>query len=460
MRWGSLPAALMLAVLASPLDLEAHGTASLTPREAMTMRARRWWALLLVALAGCASPATTPDAALRTEEIAPRFVAGGPNAEVYGAANGYPIGDRSTYYNIPVLVGSHSHLDEVFEARLIHKAPMPSRLVRVAEPAIAWTFQGLELTLDDYLARNPATGLLIARGNTILVERYQYGRTDRHRFTSWSMAKTVTAMLIGIALAEGRIRSVDDLAAAYVPALSGTEYGRTSLRHLLQMSSGIRFSENYSGNDDVMRLVFDTYLRQGAGGVGAVTSFNERERPAGTKFSYASVETQVLGLVLRAVTGRPVATYLEEKIWQPIGAEADATWLIDNSGQEATFCCLNAVLRDYARLGLLLAHDGNWHGRQIIPMAWVRDATTVGADQPHLRPGGAAPSFGYGYQTWILPGERRMFFFWGVRGQRIYVDPQSKLVMVNTAVHMLSVDVVALREMDALWSALVRQFGG
>ena len=460
MRWGSLPAALMLAVLASPLDLEAHGTASLTPREAMTMRARRWWALLLVALAGCASPATTPDAALRTEEIAPRFVAGGPNAEVYGAANGYPIGDRSTYYNIPVLVGSHSHLDEVFEARLIHKAPMPSRLVRVAEPAIAWTFQGLELTLDDYLARNPATGLLIARGNTILVERYQYGRTDRHRFTSWSMAKTVTAMLIGIALAEGRIRSVDDLAAAYVPALSGTEYGRTSLRHLLQMSSGIRFSENYSGNDDVMRLVFDTYLRQGAGGVGAVTSFNERERPAGTKFSYASVETQVLGLVLRAVTGRPVATYLEDKIWQPIGAEADATWLIDNSGQEATFCCLNAVLRDYARLGLLLAHDGNWHGRQIIPTAWVRDATTVRADQPHLRPGGAAPSFGYGYQTWILPGERRMFFFWGVRGQRIYVDPQSQLVMVNTAVHMLSVDVAALREMDALWSALVRQFGG
>jgi CubicO group peptidase (beta-lactamase class C family) len=97
----------------------------------------------------------------------------------------------------------------------------------------------------------------------------------------------------------GRIRSVDDLAAVYVPALSGTEYGRTSLRHLLQMSSGIGFSENYSGNDDVMRLVFDTYLLQGAGGVGAVTSFNERERPARTKFSYASVETQVLGLVLR-----------------------------------------------------------------------------------------------------------------------------------------------------------------
>jgi CubicO group peptidase (beta-lactamase class C family) len=191
-----------------------------------------------------------------------------------------------------------------------------------------------------------------------------------------------------------------------------------------------------------------------------VTPFNERAAAAGTKFSYASVETQVLGLVLRAATNRPPAEYLQSRIWQFIGAEADATWLVDNSGQEATYCCLNAVLRDYARLGLLLAHDGNWRGRQIIPAAWVMDATTVRADQPHLRPGTATPSFGYGYQTWILSGERRMFMFWGVRGQRIYVDPQSKLVMVNTSVHRLPVDVPALREMDALWAALVRQLGG
>jgi len=151
---------------------------------------------------------------------------------------------------------------------------------------------------DDYLARNPTTGLLIARGHTMFVERYQYGPTDRHRFTSFSMAKTVTAMLIGIAVDEGRIRSVDDLAAAYVPALAGTEYGRTSLRHLLQMSSAVRFNEccsRGSTSDDVFQLILDTYARLGPGGVGAGTSFNERERLAGTKFSDASVETQVLG---------------------------------------------------------------------------------------------------------------------------------------------------------------------
>jgi len=131
-----------------------------------------------------------------------------------------------------------------------------------------------------------------------------------------------------------------------------------------------------------------------------------------------------------------------------MGAEADATWLVDNSGQEATFVGLNAVLRDYARLGLLLAHDGNWRGRQIIPAAWVLEATTVRADQPHLQPGTATPVEGYGYQTWILPGERRTFMLWGAHGQRIYVDPRSKLVMVNTTVHKLG-DPSPLREMNA-----------
>jgi CubicO group peptidase (beta-lactamase class C family) len=420
---------------------------------------------LLVCVMACTSPATTTRDTRAAGEAAPRFAAGGPDAEGLGAGDGYPRGDRSTFYAVETAVGSHSHLDEIFPGRLIHKAPAPSRLLRVAEPRITWRFQGADLTLDDYLARAPTTGLLIARGDTILVERYQYGRTDRHRFTSWSMAKTVTAMLVGIAIAEGHIRSVDDPAAAYVPELAGTEYGRTSLRHLLQMSSGVRFREDYTGSDDVMRLVSDTYLLYGAGGPSAVTSFNERAAPAGTKFSYASVETQVLGLVLRAATHLPPAEYLESRIWRFIGAEADATWLVDNSGQEATFCCLNAVLRDYARLGLLLAHDGNWRGRQIIPAAWVREATTTRADQPHLWPGVATPSFGYGYQTWIfptwiLPGDRRMFMFWGVRGQRIYVDPQSKLVMVNTAVHKRSVDVAALRTMDTFWSALVSQLGG
>ena len=388
--------------------------------------------MLAIIITACASPtaknpgggAPGSSRAEPSTAVGPRFTQGGPDAEEYGASQGYPIGDRATFNRIPFLIGSHSHLDQIFEGRLVRRSTTPLPLARVAsEPAVRYEYQGQTFTLDDYLARNPATGLLVARGDTILIERYQYARHDRHRFTSWSMAKTVTAMLIGIAIGEGHIRSVDDPAAAYVPALAGTEYGRTSLRHLLQMSSGVRFVEEYTGKDDVSQLAADTFRQVGSGGVEAVTPFNVRIAPSGTRFYYASVETQVLGLVLRNAVGRPVADYLQEKIWEPMGAEADATWLIDRAGQEATYCCLNAVLRDYARLGLLLAHDGHWRGRQIIPAAWIKEATIVHPGQPQPATGG------YGYQVWILAGEHRMFALRGVRGQAIYVDPASGLVM-------------------------------
>ena len=407
---------------------------------------------LVIVLCGCATPAPQPVTG------GPRFAQGGPDADEQGAREGYPLGDRRSFFRVPFLVGSQSHQDEIFPSRLI-RAGTPSPLARAAsEPPLRYDYQGRSFTVDEYLARNPATGLLVARDETIFIERYQYARTDRDRFTSWSMAKTVTSMLIGIAIAEGRIRSVDDPASAYVPRLAGTEYGRTSLRHLLQMSSGVRFVEEYRPGDDVSKLAADTFLQGGSGGVAAVTPFNERAAPPGTKFSYASVETEVLGLVLAAAVGRTVSEYLQEKIWQPIGAEANATWLIDRSGQEVTFCCLNAVLRDYARLGLLLANDGNWRGRQIIPAAWVQDATSVRADQPHLRPRTATPFFGYGYQTWIFPGDRRMFAFLGVRGQTIYVDPASRLVLVTTAVRKLPVDP-GVAETGALWRAVTRDLG-
>src|SRR5678816_1492061 len=299
--------------------------------------------LLAIIITACASPtaknpgggAPGSSRAEPSAAVGPRFTQGGPDAEQYGAREGYPIGERGTCQRIAFLVGCQSHLDQVYEGRLVRRATTPSLLARAAsEPAVRYEYQAQKFTLDDYLARNPTMGLLVAQDDTILLERYQYARHDRHRFTSWSMAKTVTAMLIGIAIGEGHIRSVDDSAAAYVPALAGTEYGRTSLRHLLQMSSGVRFVEEYTGTDDVSKLASDTFRQLGRGGVASVTPYNERAVAAGTKFSYASVETEVLGLVLAAAVGRSVAEYLQDKLWQPIGAEADATWIIDRSGQE------------------------------------------------------------------------------------------------------------------------------
>jgi CubicO group peptidase (beta-lactamase class C family) len=383
----------------------------------------------------------------------------GPDAAAYGSGDGFPLGTLATAAQTQHLVASYSHFDELTPARTVARAAVPWSFERAAEPQISYGFRGERRTITDYLGRQPTTGLLIARGDTILYEHYQYARTDRDRFLSQSMAKTITAMLIGIAVADGAIKSIDDVAATYVKGLAGTEYGKTPIRALLHMSSGIDFKEVYDGQDDIARLGRDLFVRPGKAPVDSLAQFNTRVAPPDTRWHYASSETEILGLVLRAATGKPVADYLSEKIWQRIGTEADASWAIDGTGQEITFCCFNAVLRDYARLGRLLAHDGVWNGREIIPRQWLMDATTVRASDTHLAPGVATKFYGYGYQIWLLPGTERRFVLLGIRGQMIFVDPATRLVMVHTAVRPQPVDMNASAETVALWLAVVEQLG-
>ncbi len=389
----------------------------------------------------------------------PVFSDTGPDAAGYGAAAGYPIGTRTTASQPENLVGTYSHFGEMFPSRPVRRATMPWPFKRAPEPAISYSLGPERLSIADYLKRNPATGLLIAKDDTILYEHYQYARTDRDRFLSQSMAKTITAMLVGIAVSEGKIGSIDDTVSTYVPGLAGKEYGKTSIRDLLHMASGVAFSEVYDGHDDVAQLGRDLFGESGKDPAASVAQFNTRAAPSGTKWHYASVETEILGLVLRSATGVPVADYFHDRIWDAIGAEADASWSIDGAGQEITFCCVNATLRDYARLGRLLAHDGAWEGRQLIPRQWLLDATTVKPTEGYLAPGLATPYFGYGYQLWILPGEQRRFALLGIRGQIILVDPASKLVMVHTAVRQKPSDPGSFAEPLALWFGVLALLG-
>jgi len=402
----------------------------------------------------------------RAQEAAKLAVTGpvlsntGPDAAAYGADEGFPLGTLATASQMQHLVAAYSHFDELTPARIVPRAASPWLFQRAAEPEISYTFGGERHTIMDYLNRQPTTGLLIARDDTILYEHYRYARSERDRFLSQSMAKTITAMLIGIAVADGAIKSIDDEAATYVTGLAGTEYGKTPIRALLHMSSGVEFKEIYDGMDDVARLARDLLLWPFKNPVDSVAQFNTRVAPPDTQWHYASSETEILGLILRRVTGKPVADYLSEKIWQPIGTEADASWATDGTGQEVTFCCFNAVLRDYARFGRLLAYDGTWNGREVIPRQWLLDATTVRSADAYLAPGvGPRSYYGYGYQVWLLPGTDRRFVLLGIRGQMIFVDPATKLVMVHTAVRAKPVDLAASAETIALWIAVMDQLG-
>jgi CubicO group peptidase (beta-lactamase class C family) len=349
-------------------------------------------------------------------------------------------------------VGAFSHSDELFPTRRIKRARTPWAF-KYERADIRYFYKRNRSSLTDYLSRNPVTGLLIAKDDRILFEAYQYGRTDRDRLISQSMAKSIMGILIGIAISEGAIKSVDDTAQTYVPGFEGTEYGKTPIRDLLHMSSGVDFGEERDGSRDLNRLWRDMVLGLGPtkGTIENIVQFNQRVAPPGTRYYYASIEPDVLGIVLRNAVNKSASDYLHEKVWEPSGAEADATWLVDAQGYEVAHGFFNAVLPDYARLGRMLAHDGAWEGKQIIPSQWMIDATTVRPLDSFLAPGKAMPYFGYGYLLWLLPGARRQFALVGANGQRICVDPGSKLVMVQTALESSD-------ESWRLWSALVEQF--
>lgn len=394
-----------------------------------------------------------------TAAAAPVFSDDGPDAAIYGKADGYPIGKPASGRAQRTLVGRFSHFDELYTSRTVARAATPSAFNYAAtEPTVSYQHQGQRKDLAGYLATNPATGLLILRGNTILYEHYQYGRTDRDRFTSMSMVKTIVGLLVGIAVAEGKIKSIDDTAETYVPGLAGSAFGGTRIRDLLHMASGIRFTEDYSGTDDSTKLMVGLFNPRGKPAAEILRQFNDRDAPPGTLFHYAGAETETLGLVVAGATGENLSSYLQSRIWGRIGTEADASWALDGHGQEVAPCCFNATLRDYARLGRLLAQDGQWEGQQIIPRQWLLDATTVAPGDDFLAPGTLNRATGYGYQLWLLKSPRRMFAFVGIHGQQIFVDPTSGLVMVTTSVRPLPRDPGSA-EAFSLWYAVVETLG-
>jgi CubicO group peptidase (beta-lactamase class C family) len=383
-----------------------------------------------------------------------------PDEQQLGREDGYPIGSPfNWFYNERVRVGSFSRLDEILPHYTLKKPAAPLPLPKTSSaPKIEYRFEQQALTLDDFLNRQRVTGFLLIKDGEVLAERYQYDRKPDHRFVSHSMAKSIVSIAVGLALAEKKIASLDETVARYVPELSGNVYGETTIRNMLRMSSGVAFAEIYDGKDDLAKFF---RLRAAQDSVAAFRAFDGREVEQGTRFHYASNQTVALTLLMRAVTGSSMSEYLTTRLWQPMGAEADATWIRMKDGTEVGAGSFNAVLRDYGRLGMLLANEGALGGRQILPKDYLLDATDWHRQPAAFAPGKATPYFGYGYQFWLFPGEKRRFALLGVYGQSIFVDPELKLVMVVTAAaRNANVGKESLgRERDALWRGVVGQYG-
>ena len=410
------------------------------------VRARRWPMLLALS---CATAGAAPD------EVA------------LGRDAGYPVAPRLAQIHEPrYIVGSFSAMDSLAPHCLLAPAAEPRALpVAKRPPRFDYRFDGRALTLDDYLQHQRATALLVLKDGEIVAERYSYGRTPDMRMISNSMAKTLVALAVGQALAAGEIQSLDDTAAHYVPALEGTLYGETRLVNLLRMASGARYVEDYTDTDD--RARFNAVVRR-EGVLAAARTVTERADAQGERFNYAGAQTEVLALVLRAATKRPLCELVDERLWQPLGAESAASYLLNRADRsEQSQGGFSATLRDYARLGAMLAEDGRVGERQVVPRDWLLAMTDATRQPPQFRPGTmdshGSRYFGYGYQVWLMPGAHRRFVLLGVYGQAIFVDPAAKLVMVHLAVGAdARGDASGARlgpERDALWRGVVAHYG-
>jgi CubicO group peptidase (beta-lactamase class C family) len=282
----------------------------------------------------------------------------------------------------------------------------------------------LPVDVDAYMAGQRSAALLVVHEGKLRLERYGLDFDAKGRWTSFSVAKSITSTLVGAAVRDGHIRSIEDKVSDYIPQMKGSAYDDVSIRQLLTMTSGVRWNEDYADpNSDVAR--FNNHKPEE--GVDALVSYLRRlprEVPPGTRWHYSTGETNLVGILLSEAVKKPLSDYLAEKIWAPAGMEQQATWLLSRTGKEISGCCIQAATRDIARFGVFILGGASVNGQSIVPDGWLADATSS-------RTSIGQSGRGYGYQWWTY--DDGSYAARGIFGQGLFIDPKRKLVIASNA---------------------------
>jgi CubicO group peptidase (beta-lactamase class C family) len=333
---------------------------------------------------------------------------------------------------------AYRNTDRLFATRVFKHGTEVFALPAAPAPltAIPYRFAGRTLGLDDFMTHNRIGGLLVLKDGRVKLERYGLGNTDESRWTSFSVGKSIVSTLVGAAVKDGAIGSIEDPISAYLPQLRGSAYDGVTVRNLLQMSSGVKWNEDYRQHDsDIGRLLKCISDRKPGCIIGFMAKLPRAAAP-GSVFNYNTGETHLLGLAVSAATHKTLSDYLSEKIWSPFGMERDGYWVLESKdGAEMGGGSLSMTLRDYGRFGEFIRTGGNAGGKPILPAGWLAAATQPHADSPQVAFGKLEPGdpSGYGYQWWLLPPEpahRGVFQAEGIFGQFIYINPAAHVVAV------------------------------
>lgn len=312
-------------------------------------------------------------------------------------------------------------------------APLPKR--DGVLDGFTYEYEGEPRQLADLYTEMETSGLIIVHNGQVLHESYGRGADSGTRFTTWSLVKSITSTLVGVAVADGLIDSVDDRLVKYLPEVAGTAYDGVTIKQAMQMSSGVRYDPDlWTGNmDDTIAFMTKSVVTGQAPAFDLAIAY-KRENDPGTKFNYNTAESQVLLELVRRVSGMDAAEYLEQKIWRPLGMEHSGAWILDHPGAEGAEvggAMFNAALRDWARFGVFIEQGGVWEGEQILPVDWVDRATV--SDDAHLKPGEVHPNpnRGYAWHWWTYADGT--FTASGANGQTLYVDRANNIVVARSS---------------------------
>jgi len=337
---------------------------------------------------------------------------------------------KTSLFDDDKLSENFAHMDRIFPANYIPASSNPHVLGSSPQPLIThYTFEGALMPVRDFMERSRTTGLLIIKNGEIAHQYLHPNYTTKTKATSFSVAKSFVATLVGIAQDEGLL-SIQDKIASYLPTLSNSGFANATIEDVLQMSSGVAFSEVYDDRSTDSFTIFDKMFIWGQSVDSLTASYGSARQP-GTQFEYASINTQALSMLLREVYRKPLAEILFEKIWEPAGMSDSAFWSTDLFGAELGFMSLNATLTDFAKLGLLMLGEGKLNNSQIVSAEWVQKATRPA--RPFLERGQIYGKWGYQHQWWLPMGSNTDYAAIGIWGQMIYVNPELDVVIVKTA---------------------------